>query len=69
MNHLERASMDEMKLEMTLRCGRGGMKCTCCNDFTGKEKPLLVRQARRVLKERLRQDVSSLDRKDLNATD
>lgn len=53
----ERA-MDRIKAIMHKRCGKGGVDCECCNGFTGKEKPILNRLARRVAK---KQDKKEFD--------
>ena len=42
---------DKFKKIMTEKCGGvGGLHCTCCNIFKGKEKPKLRRIARRIIK-------------------
>lgn len=44
--------MDDYKQAMTSRVGVGGLHCTCCNDFKGKDKSKLNRRARRSLKQK-----------------
>lgn len=43
---------DDFKKEMNSRCGVGGMKCHCCNDYKGKDKKVLNRLARRTIKQK-----------------
>jgi hypothetical protein len=42
--------MDKFKSKMNQRCEVGGMKCSCCNPYHGKDKKKLNRIARRSLK-------------------
>jgi hypothetical protein len=39
------------------RCGVGGRKCHCCNDFKGKDKKKLTRTVRRTLKDKVKKDI------------
>jgi len=50
---------DKFKREMFKRCGPGGLKCPCCNDFFGKDRQGLKRLARRGLKENTIREIYS----------
>jgi hypothetical protein len=41
---------DIFRKTMDSRVGPGGVKCYCCNDFAGKDKPKLRRTVRRIIK-------------------
>lgn len=41
---------DEFRREYDRRCGKGGVKCYCCNDWKGKDKAKLRRMVRRMQK-------------------
>lgn len=43
--------MDVFRRLMDKRCGKGGVKCHCCNDFHGKSRKKLHRLVRRVLRQ------------------
>ena len=43
---------DEYKKMMHHKCGPGGIKCSCCNCYHGKERKILNRLARRILKQK-----------------
>ncbi|NOR27534.1 MAG: hypothetical protein GQ540_03280 [Lutibacter sp.] len=45
---------DQVKKQMHKRCGVGGIKCSCCNDYNGKERKKLMRMVRRVNKYKIR---------------
>ena len=47
---------DEYKKIIEATCGIGGTKCECCNDYFGKDKPILNRIARRKFKRNLLKD-------------
>lgn len=42
---------------MSQNCDIGGVHCDCCNPYHGKNKPLLNRKARRMLKEQTNREV------------
>lgn len=42
--------MDAYKTELNKGCQVGGLFCSCCNDYHGKDKKKLNRIARRRLK-------------------
>ena len=48
--------MDAVKAEMNRRCDVGGIKCHCCNEFHGKDKPGLGRMVRRTNKQKLQEE-------------
>lgn len=43
--------MDTYRAMQQSKVGVGGLKCYCCNDYEGKDKPILNRIARRKLKQ------------------
>lgn len=43
--------MDDFKKKMNKICSVGGVKCPCCNPYSGKDKKKLNRQARAALKQ------------------
>jgi len=43
--------MDDFKKKMNKICSVGGVKCPCCNPYSGKDKKKLNRQARAGLKQ------------------
>jgi hypothetical protein len=49
---------DLIKRGMNKRCGVGGIKCRCCNDYHGKDKPKLMRMVRRTLKLKLKGEIT-----------
>lgn len=53
--------MDYFKKVQTENIGPGGFKCPCCNSFFGKERKVINRRARRVMKNRLNVKLSYLD--------
>ena len=53
---MEEVMADEYKKEMHSRCCVGGLKCRCCNDYKGKDKKMLNRMARRVIKQKDKKD-------------
>jgi hypothetical protein len=42
--------MDIYKAKMQSKCGVGGLFCSCCNDYKGKDKARLNRLTRRAVK-------------------
>lgn len=51
--------MDIFRKEMNRRCGVGGLKCSCCNRYHGKERKLLSRMVRRSQKQNGRKNQCS----------
>ena len=43
--------MDRFKSAMVHQCGVGGIKCACCNNTIGKNKRILRKTAKAVLKQ------------------
>lgn len=52
--------MDDYKKEMQCKCSVGGIHCSCCNPYTGKDKKMLNRIARSMLKRKLKKDVEKI---------
>jgi len=50
---------DEFKKEMHGRCGIGGIKCWCCNDYHGKERKVLKRLVRRSMKQKMKKNIDN----------
>ena len=46
--------MDKFRAMQQSMCAVGGLFCSCCNSYTGKDKPVLNRRVRRRLKSELR---------------
>lgn len=51
---------DTVKKAMNSRCGIGGAKCTCCNDYHGKSRKVLGRIVRRTEAMKLRKSLKAL---------
>lgn len=46
---------DDFRRYLDRKTGKGGVKCTCCNRFFGKDRKKLHQQVRRILKRKLGQ--------------
>lgn len=44
--------MDDFRREQNKAVGVGGIHCYCCNDYHGKNKPVLNRLVRRRIKQK-----------------
>lgn len=51
---------DTVKKAMQRRCGPGGFKCACCNDYHGKSRKVLGRIVRRTEAMKLRKALKAL---------
>ena len=53
--------MDDYKTQLQLKCSVGGIHCACCNPYFGKDKKMLNRMARTMLKRNLQKDLKTVD--------